>query len=137
VEFRVGAQGGQRGAEFVAGVGEELAHAFLPGLLFLDRGVDAGEHAVEGLAEPADFGVGGVWCDRPGEVAGGDAVGLGGHGFQGTQPAPDHDEPAGGQQGDGDDCGDGQDDLEGADRVGDRAQVGRDDKDPDVGRRGA
>ena len=71
--------GGQRGAQLVAGVGGELAHpAFGPprarlGLdLRLERGLDVGEHGVERLAQAADLGARIPVGHAPAEVPGGD-----------------------------------------------------------------
>jgi hypothetical protein len=53
VELGVGAQRGERGAQLVAGVGEETAHLLLAGLAFVQVGLDPGQHAVQRRAEPA------------------------------------------------------------------------------------
>ena len=56
VELGVGAQRRQRGAQLVAGVGEEPPGELLAGLALADGGLDAGEHPVEGRAQPAHLG---------------------------------------------------------------------------------
>ena len=53
VELGVGAQRGERGAQLVAGVGEEPAHLLLAGLALVQAGLDPGQHAVQRRAEPA------------------------------------------------------------------------------------
>jgi hypothetical protein len=91
VELGVGAKRGQRGAQLMAGLGEEALHQLLAGLAFGDGRRDAAEHPVQRRAEPAHLasGVGGP--DPVGEVAGGDAVGPGRHHLDGPQ-APAHDQ---------------------------------------------
>lgn len=46
VELGIGAHRRQRGAQFVAGVGEELAHQLLVGLAFVHGSLDARQHSV-------------------------------------------------------------------------------------------
>ena len=53
VQLGIGAQRGQRGAQLVAGVREELPHLLLAGLALVHVGLDPGQHAVQGGAQPA------------------------------------------------------------------------------------
>ena len=94
VKLGIGAQRGQRRTQLVAGVGEELAHLLLAGLAHLHVGLDPGQRAVQGRAEPAHLAAGIVRDHPVGEVAGRDPVGLGGHGLDRAQPAAQHDEDA-------------------------------------------
>lgn len=54
-EFRVAADGGDRGAQLVAGVGGEAAQAFLGSVPAGERVLDVAEHAVEGGRHLADL----------------------------------------------------------------------------------
>ncbi len=81
-------------AALVAGVGEEPAHLLLAGLTLLHPGLDPGQHAVQGRAEPAHLAAGMVRGDPVGEVTGGDPVGLSGHRLDRAQAAAQHDEDA-------------------------------------------
>ena len=56
-QFGVAANRRQRGAQFVAGVGDELAHPHLAGMSRRQRARDAVEHAVQRRAELADLGM--------------------------------------------------------------------------------
>ena len=55
-EFGVAADGRQRGAQLVAGVGDELTNPGLAGLAGRQGGVDVVEHPVECRAELPNFG---------------------------------------------------------------------------------
>jgi hypothetical protein len=109
IELGVGAKRGQRGAQLMAGLGEEAAHQVLTGLAFGDGRRDAAEHPVQRRAEPAHLasGVGGP--DPVGEVTGGDAIGSGRHHLDGPQASAhdqadaDEDERGGGPRPDDDD----------------------------------
>ena len=57
-QFGIAADRRQRGAQFVAGVGDELPDPALAGLPGRQCGGDVVEHPVERQAEPADLGVG-------------------------------------------------------------------------------
>ena len=56
-QFGVAADRRQRGAQFVAGVGDELPNPRLAGMPRRQRAGDAVEHPVQRRAELADFGV--------------------------------------------------------------------------------
>ena len=109
IELGVGAKRGQRGAQLMAGLGEEAPHQLLAGLAFGDGRLDAAEHPVQRRAEPADLASRIAGTDPVGEVAGGDAVSPGRHHFDGPQtPAHDQadadpDERGGGPRPDDDD----------------------------------
>ena len=90
-ELGVGADGGERRAELVRGVGDEPAELALGGLERADRLLDVGEHAVQREAEPADLGAV-VLLDALREVAGGDRGGGLPHRVEGLQADPDHPE---------------------------------------------
>ena len=87
VELGVGAQRRQRGAQLVAGVGEEPAGGLLAGLALGDEVLDAGQHPVQRGPEPADLGPGVGGADPLGEIPGRDLVGLTRHGLDGPQAA--------------------------------------------------
>ena len=94
VELGVGAQRGQRGAQLVAGVGEEPAHLLLAGLALVQAGLDPGQHAVQRRAEPAHLAARVLRGHPVGQVAGRDPVGLAGHRLDRAQAAAQHDEDA-------------------------------------------
>ena len=72
VQLAVAADGGQRGAQLVRGVGDEPAHPGLGRGPRAERLLDLGEHPVERGAQPADLGVLGRGGHALGQVAGGD-----------------------------------------------------------------
>ncbi len=117
VELAVPANGGQRGAQLVAGVGDEAAHLALGGRLHREGVLDLGEHDVEGVRQTAHLRARTSRRDPPGQVTGGD--GPRGHLdlAQGPQ-RPAHRHPAG--EGPGDDDGHPADDDRRRD-LGDRA----------------
>ena len=98
-QFGVAADRRQRGAQFVAGVGDELPHPRLAGLPGRQRAGDAVEHAVQRGAELADLGVraGGIDLDdrrrKPHltavELEVGHLPGSGGNRCQRRELAPD------------------------------------------------
>jgi len=57
-EFSVAADAGDRGAQFMARVGDELAQLVFAGLPAVERVFDVAKHPVERRAELADFGPG-------------------------------------------------------------------------------
>lgn len=57
-QLRVPGDGGQRRTEFVAGVGQEAAHAFLAALPLGEGGLDVVDHAIEGGADLACLAAG-------------------------------------------------------------------------------
>lgn len=70
-QLGVAGDGGERGAQFVGGVGEEAAHPFLAAAAFGERGLDLVDHAVEGGADLAGLRAGvGIGCGDPGECGG-------------------------------------------------------------------
>ena len=71
-QLGVAADRGQRRAQLVRGVGEELAQALLAGLALGERLLEALEHRVQREAEPADLGARRRRADAAREVAGGD-----------------------------------------------------------------
>jgi len=82
VELGEAPDGGQRGAQLVAGVRDEAAHPLLRaargrlrGGPCAEGGLDLGEHAVERRAEPPDLGAWVPVGDAPGELARGDGPG--------------------------------------------------------------
>ena len=83
---------GERGAQLVGGVGQELAQALLGGFALLERLLDLAEHGVEGEAELPHLRAGLGRGDALREVAGGDGAGGGGHLLERAQPPP-QDEP--------------------------------------------
>ena len=114
VQLGVAADGGQRGAELVRGVGGELAHLLLRGQPGIERLLDPVQHRVDGRGQPACLGpVTGVRHPGGQVAAGGDLVGGGGHPVQRRQSAADDPGPEQREQPDehgaGDDLGD--DDL--------------------------
>ena len=102
VQLRESADRGQRGAQLVAGVGDEPAHPFLGhagvvgrGLRRRHRALDLGEHAVERQRQPADLGARITFGHTAIQLAGGDRRGRPLDLHQGTQaavhhPVPDH-----------------------------------------------
>lgn len=101
-ELGIGGHGGDRGAEFVGGVGHEAAHARLRGPQPPLRGdaggegrLDAAEHDVERPGEPADLGAL-VLAGHPlPQVAGGDRLGHPLHVPQGTEAEVDEPQSTG------------------------------------------
>ncbi len=63
-QFGIAANRGQRCAQFVAGVGDELPYPRLAGVARGQRARDAVEHSVQRRAELSDLGVR-RWPDRP------------------------------------------------------------------------
>ncbi len=116
-DLKEGAQARERGAQLVGGVGDEVT-------LSLEGGLQAGEQAVEGVAELGQLVRGLTEIEAPVQVSGGDDLGGGDDGAQRAQE-PAGDEPAQGQ-GDGDqqDQGDG----------GSREEPGQADHGPGSGR---
>ena len=66
-------EGGDGGAEFVGGVGEEAAGCGVAGACFVDRCFEGVEHLVEGGGEAAELGVGAAGLEAELGVAVGDA----------------------------------------------------------------
>ena len=107
-EFGVAPNGGQRRAQFVARVGDELAHFALAGLPRFQGAVDMVEHAVERRADPAHFGTR-VGVPRRNPIIEGHLAAVEGqlrhpsgrrcHALEGTQGQPHH---PGGNDGDHD-----------------------------------
>jgi hypothetical protein len=124
VELGVGAQRRQRGAQLVAGVGEEAPGELLAGLTVVDDGLDAGQHPVESRAQPAHLGGRIVRADPVGEVTGGDAVGLGRHRLDRTQAAAHDPGDAHGHEQPGHRRADDEDELEPADGAVDGGEAG-------------
>ena len=90
---------GERRAQLVRGVGQELAEPVLGPVALGEGRLDLVEHRVEGQAELADLAAAFAGGDPLGEVAGGDGPGRRGHLLQRAQ-APAEEEPgAAGQQG--------------------------------------
>ena len=130
VELGVGAQRGQRGAQLVAGVGEEPVGGLLAGLALGNEVLDPAEHPVERATQPADLGTGVLRADPLGQVTGSDLVGLPGHGLDRAQAAPHDPGRAAGREQPCDRRADDQDQLELADRLVDPVEAGRGDEDP-------
>ena len=76
----LGDHDGERGAQFMGGVGGELS-------LLGEGGLEPGEGGVQDGGEPAEFVVGIGEIDAFGEVAGGDAAGGGADGVDGLERA--------------------------------------------------
>jgi hypothetical protein len=81
-EFGQSADRRQRGAQLVAGVSDELPHPVFgsqrPCLALrarLVRDLDPAEHGVQGISQPADFGVARGMVDAPRKVTAGDRRG--------------------------------------------------------------
>lgn len=91
-DLQQGAQAGERGAQLVGGVGDEVA-------LGVEGGLQAGEQVVGRVAELGQLVRGLAESKSPVEVSGGDDCGGGGDGAQRAQE-PAGDEPAQ-SQGDG------------------------------------
>ena len=94
--------GGDRGAQFVGGVGDELPKAAFGALLFI-------EHQVERLRQVSGFGARGHFADAPGPVPGRDGVGDLGHLGDGAEPEAGHPVRRRGQDHEEDDAGDADD----------------------------
>ena len=114
-ELGVAADRGQRRAQLVAGVGDELAHPGLAGVSRRQRARDAVEHPVQRGTELADLGVGACRVDAhdrrrqihltPVQLEVGHLAGRGGDPRQRGQLAPD-DQDARGRRADQRDRGD-------------------------------
>ena len=76
IELGVAANRGQRSAQLVRGVGDELTHLFLRALLDVEGLLDLLEHDVDGIGELADLGALLALGDAAREVAVGDGVGC-------------------------------------------------------------
>ena len=103
---------GQRGAQFVAGVRDEAAHAFLgpQGTRLAVRsrqvgGLDAGQHHIQRFGQPPDLGVSGRLVDAPGQVTGRDRRGRRLDPGQRRQAGPHQRQAEAGQQNDADGSG--------------------------------
>ena len=86
----VAAQGGQRRAQLVGGVGDEATEPRLPRGSLLDAGLDLPQHLVERGSQPAQLC---LWIGvrhPSAEVAGGDRRRGLDHTVDRTQPVPDH-----------------------------------------------
>ena len=94
-ELGVAADRGQRRAQLVRGVGEELAQAVLARLARGERPLEAVEHRVERDAEAADLGARVGRLDAVRQVAAGDRAGRVAHAVEREQPDA-HDDPGGG-----------------------------------------
>ena len=80
-QLGVAADGGERGAQLVGGVGEELPHPLLAGQPGRELGLDGGEQGVHRVGQLPDLGVGVVHRHAPvqpgalGRQLGGDLAG--------------------------------------------------------------
>ena len=128
-------EGGDRGAEFVGGVGEEAAGCGVAGACFLDGCFEGVEHLVEGGGEAAELGVGAAGLEAELGVAVGDAcrrLDDGGEGAQGGAGAVEDEEGGERERGgrdqelDEQQVGDGVVDARAAGAEGDPRSVGED-----------
>ena len=76
---------GQRRAQLVRGVRDELAHALLRGGLRAERALDARDHLVKGVGEMADLVAAVGQADALGEIAARDTLRGRGHPRERTQ----------------------------------------------------
>ena len=93
-ELRVAADRGQRRAQLVRGVGEELAQALLARLALGERLLEPVEHRVQREPEPADLRSRRGRAHPPRELAGGDLAGGDLHAVERAQPEANDEERA-------------------------------------------
>ncbi len=87
-QLGVAADGGERGAQLVGGVGEETAQALFAGCALGKRLLETVEHRVQRQAEPPDLRLVGGRADASGELARGDLTRGYLHAVKRTQPEP-------------------------------------------------
>ena len=112
----------------MAGVAEEPAHLLLAFLTLVHVGLDPGQHAVQGRAQPAHLTSGAVRGHPVCEITGGDPVRLSGHRLDRAQATTQHHEDAEADEQHHRDGAERDDDLDLIDGFGDLVEAGASDE---------